>query len=293
MKICKELHCDKERAPGRSRCWSDYYVYRNSYENPTLERTRSYEVEESNMKILLLDIETRPNVVYAWDLFKITVGVNQIIETGDIMCLSAKWLGSPETMFFSEWGDGREKMVQAAWNLLDEADAVIHYYGSRFDIPWLYRTFLENGLTPPSPFKQVDLKNAVAKTFKFTSNKLQHISKELGLEGKMEHEGFDLWTKCIKRDPDALVRMEAYNRRDTELLEELYLILLPWIPNLPSRHLYDGNGGCPTCGKDALVEAGIAYTKVSRYFQWRCESCSSFFRSSRRIDGVQLQQVVR
>jgi uncharacterized protein len=288
---CRNENCHNVKAPDRAECHSCRGKRRRGTENPLT--VRSFSVAETNLKILLIDIETSPNITYSWGLYKQNIGVNQIIKTGDVMCFSAKWLGDSDTVFFSEWEEGREKMVQSAWNLLNEADAVIHYFGSQFDIPWLYRSFLESGLTPPSPFKQIDLKFVMSKNFKFTSNKLQHISTELGLEGKIETGGFDLWADCIARDPDALSLMEEYNRRDVDLLEELYLILLPWIQNLPHKHLFDGAGNCPSCGANSMIEDGIAYTNLSRYVQWKCESCGSFFRSTRRIDGVSIQQITR
>ena len=209
-----------------------------------------------------------------------------------MMCFSAKWYGDEGTMFFDGRQD-RQAMIQAAWELLNEADVVVHFYGSRFDIPHLNREFLLNGFPPPKPFKQVDLKQVVAKQFKFTSNKLQFVSTQLGLEGKEEHEGMPLWIKCIEGDDDAWARMESYNRQDVVLLEEVFEILLPWIPNLPHRHLYDGSGGCPGCGdKGPLVRADYYYTKVSRFLQYRCDNCGSFFRDSRRLNGVTLQESV-
>ncbi|NIV35232.1 MAG: hypothetical protein GWN58_38990, partial [Anaerolineae bacterium] len=54
-----------------------------------------------------------------------------------------------------EWD--MEGMLEGAWELLDEADAVVHYNGKKFDIPTLNREFVKYGFTPPSPYKQIDL----------------------------------------------------------------------------------------------------------------------------------------
>ena len=284
MKKCKE--CGKKAAPGRSRCYSCYGAYRRGGPKPNY-------IAPSPMRILFLDIETKPDTVYTWSYFKANIGLEQVIETGDVICFAAKWFGDDEIMFF----DAREDlltMVEAAYKLLDEADVVIHFYGSEFDIPWLNREFLENGWLPPSPFKQIDLKKQISKNFKFTSNKLQAITKQLSLEGKLEHEGFRLWVGCIEDDDEAWAKMEAYNRQDVNLLEELYEIVLPWIANHPHRWLYDENSsGCPYCGHGDLVEAGYAYTNVSQYPQFRCTSCGTFFRSNKRNKGVNIQPVYR
>lgn len=237
----------------------------------------------------MIDIETQPNLGYFWDIFNTNIGISQIEEAVEMMCFAAKWYGDDETMFFHGRED-RQSMIQAAWTLLDECDVVIHFYGKRFDIPHLNREFLLNGFPPPSPFKQIDLKKVVATRFNFTSNKLQFVSTQLGLAGK-ESTDFDLWRDCMHGSDDAWKRMESYNRQDVLLLEDVYEILLPWIPNHPSRWLYDAHAsGCPTCGVGKLEEAGFATTRVSRFQQYRCSDCGSYFRDARRLDGVSVQE---
>lgn len=277
---CKECRTE-ERAPGRSRCWSCYSAYRRGAPKPNY-------TTPSDMKMLFIDIETRPNLGYFWGLFNQNIGIVQIEEACEMMCFVAKWYGDDETMFFHGRTD-RQQMIAAAWKLLDEADVIVHFYGSAFDIPHLNREFLLNGFPPPSPFKQIDLKKVVSRQFKFTSNKLQFVSTQLGLEGK-ETTDFDLWKDCMNGDDDAWARMESYNRQDVLLLEDVYEILLPWIPAHPSRHFFDGDSGCPTCGAGKLEEAGFHLTRVSKFAQYRCTGCGSYFRDSRRIDAVSLQQ---
>lgn len=291
-KLCKEENCTKEAAPGRSRCYSDYGKKRRR-EAASL-KPKSF---DSPFKLLFVDIETKPTIAYTWSLFKANIGVNQIIEPGGMICFSACWFGHEEEMeFYSDWKDGHDRMVLKAWELLDQADAVCHYYGSRFDVPHINSEFLLRGFPPPSPFKQIDLKMAVSKQFRFPSNKLQFVSQVLGLEGKEEHEGFGLWQKCLDPDhsdhDDALLRMESYNKRDVELLSELYEVLLPWLPNHPNRHLYQDGLGCPTCGADVeyLYDADYYYTKLSKFKQVRCSMCNSYFRNSKREAGVKIQE---
>lgn len=283
-RMCKECE-SRDRAPGRSRCYPCYGKARRGAPKPNY-------TTPSDMKMLFIDIETQPNLGYFWGIFNENIGINQIEDAAEMMCFAAKWYGDDEVMYFHGRRD-RLSMIEAAWDLLNEADVVVHYYGSRFDIPHLNREFLLNGFPPPSPFKQVDLKQIASKKFKFTSNKLQYISTQLGLPGKEEHEGFPLWHKCMQGDDDAWARMESYNRQDVVLLEDVFEIMLPWITCLPHRHLYDGAGGCPNCGKkDTLNRAGYAYTKLSKFLQYRCSGCGSFFRDARRVSGVSLQESV-
>lgn len=249
-------------------------------------------VRPGGPRILLIDIETAPMLVYTWGLFDQNIGINQIVEPTRMLCFAAKWLGEPETFFYSEHQGTRDMMVTQAWSLLDQADVVVHYYGSRFDVPHLNREFLSAGLPPPSPYKQVDLKLAVSKRFKFPSNKLQFVSQALGLAGKEDTGGFGLWRKCMDGDPAAWKRMEKYNRQDTLLLEDVYEALLPWIPNAPHRHLYGDTAGCGRCGSEDVVRDGVYRTAVSTYAQHRCNDCGTWFRGSKRLGGTKLQAAV-
>lgn len=271
-------------------------------ENPTTTRCRTCRrqdkrrsqsvVRPGGPRVLLIDIETAPMVVYTWGLWQQNIGINQIIEPTRMICFSAKWLGEPETFFWSEHEHGQSAMVANAWLLLDKADVVVHFYGSRFDIPHLNREFLAAGHPPPSPYKQVDLKLAVSKRFKFPSNKLQFVSQALGLSGKENTGGFELWRSCLQGDAAAWKRMEKYNRRDVTLLEEVYEALLPWIPGVPSRHLYPAGGsGCPACGHHTVAEAGVYRTKMSVYPQYACGECGSQFRGTKRLYGIELTEV--
>lgn len=286
MKTAKCKECNKnERAPGRSRCYPCYGARRRGA--PKYNHTNP-----SDMKVLFVDIETQPNLGYFWDIWNQNIGINQLVDSVEMMCFAAKWYGDDQVMFWHN-RDDRQGMIAAAHKLLDEADVLVHFYGSKFDVPHFNREFLLNGFPPPSPYKQIDLKMVCSKKFKFTSNKLQYISTQLGLPGKEEHEGFPLWEKCMKGDLEAWSRMESYNRQDVVLLEEVYEILLPWITNHPHRHLYDGYSGCPNCGhSQTLQPSGYAYTKLSKFRQYKCDNCSSFFRDARRLEGVTIQESV-
>lgn len=237
------------------------------------------------MKILALDIETSPNVVYTWGFWNQNVGLNQVISTTEILCFAAKWLGAPKRdMEF--YRRDRDDMIEQAWRLLDEADVVLHYNGTSFDIPHLNREFIEAGMTPPSPYQQIDLYLAAKKRFRFQSNRLEHVSRQLGLEGKVSHEGFELWTACLAGDEKAWRKMEKYNRRDVELLEELYEILRPWLPSHPSVLVHDGGAGCPRCGSGRLQWRGTAKTKVSEFRRFQCLDCGSWGRATKKVRGV-------
>ena len=133
------------------------------------------------MKILLLDIESSPNVAHVWGLWQQNVGINQLMESSYVLCWAAKWLGEDEIIFDSVHQSKPKKMLKGIYDLLNAADAVIHYNGTKFDIPTLNKEFLLHHYAPPSPYKQIDLLRVARSQFRFPSNKLDYVAQRLGL----------------------------------------------------------------------------------------------------------------
>lgn len=242
------------------------------------------------MKILLLDVETRPNLAYVWGLWDQNVGLSQIKESGQTLCWCAKWLGEPEIFFESVNGIGEKGMASRMHKLMSEADAIVHYNGNRFDIPTLNKDFLLQKLPPPPPSKQIDLLRVVKQKFRFPSNKLDYVAQALGIGKKVKHEGFELWLKCMAGDVKAWERMKKYNEQDVLLLEKLYHKLRPWIKNHPNHSLHaDDPDCCPKCGSETYQRRGVERTAACVYRRFQCMKCGGWFRSSSNI-GPRPQQ---
>lgn len=191
-----------------------------------------------------------------------------------------------------EFHDGHDEMLNGIHGLLDEADAILTWNGKSFDQKHLNREFLEAELGPPSPYAHIDLMVEVKRSFRFASNKLDHVSRRLGLAGKVEHEGHALWVKCLQGDEKAWARMVRYQKQDVNLLVELHEKLLPWLSNYPHQGLYSGElDCCQRCGSMDLEKRGYAYTALGRYQQYRCRACGGWSRSVKREDGVQNRSV--
>jgi hypothetical protein len=232
------------------------------------------------MKILLLDIETAPNTVYTWGLWDQNVGLNQIIATSYVLCWAAKWYGEKEVMFDSVYKSSMKSMLKGIHDLLDQADAVVHFNGTSFDIPTLNREFVLHGFSPPAPYKQTDLLQVARKTFKFASNKLDFLSGQFALGNKKKTD-FTLWVNCMKNDPKAWKEMEAYNRGDVVLLERVYEKFKPWIYSHANYSLFkEGNAlVCPNCGSEDHQKRGFHYTAAAKYQRHQCKGCGMWFRS--------------
>jgi uncharacterized protein YprB with RNaseH-like and TPR domain len=182
------------------------------------------------MKILLLDIETTPMQVYTWGLWDQNIGINQIIKSTEMMCFGAKWLGQKSVTFKSVHHDGKKAMLEELHKLMDEADVLVGWNSAAFDHKHINREFLENGMTPPAPTKDLDLMTIVKANFQFPSNKLDYVAQKLGVGSKVKHSGFELWIGCMNDDKKAWVEMKRYQIQDVQLLDSLYEILLPWFP---------------------------------------------------------------
>lgn len=236
------------------------------------------------MKILLLDIESAPNTAHVWGLWKQNISLNQIMESGYVLCWSAKWLGEDKLMFASTYHNGHKQMLKEIHKLLDEADAVIHYNGTKFDIPTLNKEFLLYNLAPPAPFKEIDLLKTARSKFKFPSNKLDYIAQALGLGKKVQHIGHELWIRCMNNDNEAWKMMKEYNIHDVVLLEKVYYKLLPWIKGHANYGLHSENAlVCPNCGSTHYHKRGFQFTASCKYQRYQCSDCSTWFRGTKNV----------
>lgn len=232
-------------------------------------------------RFLFLDIETAPHRVYTWGLFGQNVSIDQIEEPGYTLCWAAKWHGAKNVMFDSVEDGDTERMLKGIYDLIREADAVIHYNGSKFDMPTLQGEFLKFGYQPPPPYKQIDLLQTARKKFRLPSNKLDYVARHLGITGKVKHKGMELWTACMAGDPAAWRVMKKYNIQDVRLLANVYERFLPWIVEHPHAGAFDPDMRgltCQTCGSGNLIRQGYKVAKTGRYQQFRCGDCGSWMR---------------
>lgn len=234
-------------------------------------------------KILLLDIETAPNRAYVWGTWKQNINPEWIDANGYVLCWTAKWLGSSESIFQRIKNGNHKLMLAPIHKLLHDASAVIHYNGSSFDIPTLNKEFLTHGFTPPSPYKQIDLLRTMRDGFRFPNNKLDYIVKTLSIGEKLRHTGPQLWLDCMADKAEAWEQMEAYNRRDVDILERLYKRLIPWIKNHPNRAAMSGFASCPSCGSENFKRDKTHLANQLRYLRYRCSDCGTWFRGTRTV----------
>ena len=246
----------------------------------------------SKPNILLLDIETAPVKAYVWRLWKQNINIDQIISDWFMLTWAAKWLLEEDIMsqrLYPEevLREDDSRIVETLWHLLNKADIVIAHNGKQFDIPKIKSRFLVHGFPPTTFYQQIDTKEVAAREFGFSSNKLDALARTFGLDRKIDTD-FDLWVNCLKGDPEALLYMEKYNRNDVTVLEEIYLILRPYIKNHPNYNLFIDSEKpvCPTCGHEHLTFAGYYYfTPTGKYKNYRCDKCGALARDRKSVFG--------
>lgn len=243
-------------------------------------------VKASQPRILIFDIETTPMKSWHWRVYDENISPKQIIEFSRVLCYAAKWLGNPSVAFESTQGKSGARVDYAVckslWKLFDEAEIVVAHNGKAFDVDTMRARFAFYKMPPPSPFKIFDTLRLGRGMFRFPSNKLDAIARYLKVGRKVEHEGFDLWLKCMADNADAWKRMEKYNIGDVLLLEEVYTRLRCWSnthPNVALLHK-EGEMRCVCCGAESLKELNKAsYTAACVFPSYRCRKCGKVMRS--------------
>lgn len=251
---------------------------------------QTFNAPKDRPRILLLDLETFPNLSWTWGKYD-----QNVIRFKQQTCLAtyaAKWLGGSEVFAkalpdFKGYRPGSyndAKLVKDLWLLINEADIVVTHNGDQFDIKVFQARFIFHGLKPPKPFKTVDTKKAVKRVARFNSNKLDDLCSLLEHEKKIKTD-FDLWEGCINGDPASWALMVKYNKKDILLLEKLYLRLRPWISNHPNFTVVN-RSTCPKCNSRNVTYRGFAITQSRRYRRFQCNDCAGWGRSVKCEDGA-------
>ena len=236
-------------------------------------------------KILILDIETAPMKAFVWKRWKENISLEQTISEWFMICWSAKWLGCKSTMSDcltpeEVLKEDDSRITKSIAELLDECDVVVAHNGCAFDIPKIQTRMIVNNVKPVSAFKVIDPKAIAKKQFGFSSNKLDALARLFGIETKME-TSFELWRDCLNGDKEALDYMVKYNKKDVEILEGVYLRMIPYAKGLPNLNIYRDTEKllCPVCGCGDIEQVEDYHTNTNTYNQYKCKCCGAVSRS--------------
>ena len=244
------------------------------------------------VKILIVDVETAPALVWVWKFWKENVAPKQVVENPYMLSWAAKWFGDDKVYYEDKEHQNEKEMLLPLAALLDEADIVVAHNAIKFDIPTMNARFLINGIRPPSPYKVVDTLAVAKKEFRFPSNSLEYLSEALNLPikkgGHKKFPGFTLWLEVLRNNPEAWAEMKTYNVDDILTLEALYIRLRPYMRFHPNVAVFEDNGEdhvCPKCGSKHVQRRGFAYTNVGKYQRFQCNGCGGWSRSRLREKG--------
>jgi len=242
------------------------------------------------VKILAWDIELTPMTVYSWSLWPNFIPIQQIEKPQEVMCFGARWYDKNQVMFKSTHHHGKQEMLETIHALLDEADAVLSWNGAGFDTKHINREFIENRMTPPSPYAEIDLMKVARKRFKFPSNKLDYVAQTLDVGQKVQHEGFQLWLDCMEGSASAWKKMKAYQIQDVNLLIDLYDKLKPWIDNHPNVNTKVKDfENCVACGSPHVIRNGTRILSTGRYARYQCQTCGKWMRAKTALATTSLR----
>lgn len=237
-------------------------------------------------KILVFDIEMLPLEVMTFHLYEQNINPKQVLRDGCMLSWAAKWLGDIDIVsdvLTSQEAKNKqdERIVKTLWAMLDAADIVIYHNGDKFDLPYLRGRLLKYQIPNPSYLKSVDTCKLARSQFRLSANSLDYLLQFLGHDGKIATD-ITLWKRCLAGDLSALSEMDTYCRGDVWKLEEIYMAMLPYIPNHPNVNLWSGKDACPNCGCEISEPAGDYQGTTYLYDAYRCTSCKALWRSRKK-----------
>lgn len=249
-----------------------------------------------SVRILTIDVERFAGRWRSWDNQPRFLAASQMLQPPRIFCFAAKWLDEKKPVTFDERG-GHRKMIEAAWNLLSEADVIVTYNGTKADVPWLNEHFLDYNLGPSAPFKHIDLIKSNRQRFNLPYRSLDYLANRVMGVGKVKTD-HELWDLCEVGDSAAYRKMLAYNCKDVVLTEQLMLEMLPWLTDLPHMGMLisDGEGQrCYACGRQITESqrwSKPARAYVREYALYRC-SCQAWNRTTYLTGKAQHTRAIR
>lgn len=165
----------------------------------------------------------------------------------------------------------------------EKADLVVAHYGAKFDRRFLQGRLLINKL-PPIPFTKMRDTCLIARSVaNFSSNRLKHLCKILGLSNmKLENNWPEAWFKVMQGDMKHLRAMAEYCKGDVLALEELYYALRPF--DNPHPRLTSDRARCGACG-GSVEYRGYARAGHLRYRRFVCLSvkCGKWDRERKAV----------
>lgn len=254
------------------------------------------------MNILYFDIECSPILGHVWGAYE--SNLLDKVEDWRLIGFAYAWNDQKvKAVYPTNWDqwaydppgpsairDQAEKeMTEQCWKLFDKADVIVAHFGDKFDIPKMNAKFATYGLGAPTPSLSIDTKKVASRHFKFSRNNLGELGQDLGLGDKdhipMMELQWDIMYGRMGKTPWNVMRM--YNKRDVELLRDVFNVLRPF-----ARLPLGSHGGCPApnCGSQDFHKRGKRKMKSGiTYQQYQCNTCGTYFRDTKRLEAPEFR----
>lgn len=229
-------------------------------------------------RLLFFDLEVSRAVVEGygtrWDFKPV-----KIIRQQELMCYAYKWQGDKKAKFVGRHDFKTYKeFVTSLADLLSSANVTVAHNGDNFDNKISNNFFMAERIDPPMPYKSIDTCKVARKMFKLPSNSLRDLADFLGLEGKREITYADLEDDYMTANPSkkTIRLMSDYTRRDVDLLEEVYMLLRPYIRNHPIMTAFTETlDACYICHSTNIRYKGEQVNRTTMYKRYKCNECKA------------------
>ena len=249
--------------------------------NPHSATTPPVEVVLRPPRILFFDIETAPIKGYSWGIYE--QNILKVLVDWFVLSFAGKFSDEDQYHYF----DQRDKenveddyeLIKKCHEMLSEADVLVSHNGDRFDIKKLNARFIKYDLPPLNHYKSVDTLKIARRFFSFTSNKLSDLANYLGCENKKsthgKYPGFQLWDQCMQKNQEAFQEMEDYNKKDVDVLIDVYKKLAKWDSSINFCSYYQEQ--VCICGSKEFRKDGFKFNKSGKFQIYRCRVCDKTF----------------
>ncbi len=246
-----------------------------------------------NLKVLTLDIENFPCLVYSWGLGEQHIPLEFLVRDWTVCAWAAKWLHEDKVIYMDNRNSKNlfddKHLIKELIKLINQADIIIGQNVKSFDLRKIAARADFHKLRPFRPAKVTDILTEERRVFALTSHKLAHKTERNVKYKKLKHQqfpGFDLWKACMNdflilpksEQLRAFKEMEVYCKHDVLSTEERYVSVRGWIR---TQHMgpIDGVDRCK-CGSTNLRQEGYANTDAGRFRIYSCKDCGKWPRSS-------------
>lgn len=212
---------EKQRQQGLYRFWLEHFLRKgsarsyNSVEHKlrAMQRRGAPENEPPKQKMAYIDIETS----------------HLKADFGLVLSWAIKGRGEKRVAFDHirqrELYNGSfdYRVVRSLLQEMNKYDVFVHYYGTRFDMPYVRTKALEWNLPFPGygQKRMFDLYYLVRSSLSLHRRRLENVTQWLGISGKTRVDPL-VWKRAMYGYPDAIKAVVRHNIMDVRVLERAH-----------------------------------------------------------------------